>query len=80
MNKVELNKIIDEARYYAQDQMKEPAKILQMIKEIEFLDDFCNDPPNCGLTQDELKILRTNIKARIMQIGGILETYTIFNI
>ena len=80
MNKVELNKIIDEARYYAQDQMKEPLKILQMIKEIEFLDDLCNDPPNWGLTQDELKILRASMEARIMQDIKILETYTMFNL
>jgi hypothetical protein len=51
MNKVELDRVIDEARFCVEDQMEEPVNIRQMTRDVarlvKFLDDFCSYPtPN----------------------------------
>ena len=48
MNKVELDRVIDEARFCVEDQMEEPVNIRQMTRDVsrlvKFLDDFCCYP------------------------------------
>ena len=48
MNKVELDRVIDEARFCVEVQMDEPVNIRQMTRDVErlvkFLDDFCSYP------------------------------------
>ena len=48
MNKVELDRVIDEARFCVEDQMEEPVNIRQMTRDVarlvKFLDDFCSYP------------------------------------
>ena len=48
MNKVELDRVIDEARFCVEIQMDEPVNIRQMTRDVarlvKFLDDFCSYP------------------------------------
>ena len=57
MNKVELDRVIDEARFCVEVQMEEPVNIRQMTGDVarlvKFLDDFCSYPTLSDLREHE---------------------------
>ena len=63
MNKVELDRVIDEARFCVEIQMDEPVNIRQMTKDVaclvKFLDDFCSYP-----SLDDLREHRKHVLGR----------------
>jgi len=59
MNKVELDRVIDEARFCVEVQMDEPVNIRQMTRDVarldKFLRDFCSYPTLSEIAEGRVK-------------------------
>jgi hypothetical protein len=65
MNKVELDRVIDEARFCVEVQMEEPVNIRQMTRDVarlvKFLDDFCSYPTLSELAEGRVSCFRARV-------------------